>query len=279
MSLRFHHAALSFLLVAGVVACGGDDKSGGGAAPAPKKDGGAAPAPKADGGAAPAPSAGGKYDKAKGTATLKGVVKFKGTAPEQKTYGPLMGPEPKCAAHGSAAPIEKTEVNSDGSLPWVFVYATEGPSVGLGGYEAPAVEVDQKGCVYQPHVFGAMTGQKVVFMNTDTFSHNVHVKGKKQEWNKSQNAGQKDEYTAQKEFGVKVICDVHSWMNSWMHVVDHTFFATSARGSGAYEIKGLYPGKHKFKAWHENWAKDKPVEFEVELKDGENVKDIEIAIQ
>jgi plastocyanin len=188
-----------------------------------------------------------------------------------------MDTEPKCAEHGKGAVIEKTEVNADGTLPWVFVYAVDGPAIGQSGYEIPMVEVDQKGCVYQPHVFGAVAGQDVIFLNTDGFSHNVHVKGKKQEWNKSQNAGQKDLYKAQKEFGVKVICDVHSWMNSWMHVLEHPFFAVSARGNGAFEIKGLYPGKYKFRAWHENWAKDKQVEFEIELKDGENSKEIEIS--
>ena len=265
MSPRIQHLSLALVLGA-AVACGGGEK----------KDGGGAAKP-ADGGAKPAAAAaagGGKYEAAKGTATLKGVVKFKGAAPAPVMY--KMDTEPKCAAHGQSV-MEKTEVNADGSLPWTFVYAVEGPSVGLSGYTAPSVEVDQKGCTYAPHVFGAVTGSEVVFLNGDAFAHNVHIKGKKQEWNKSQNAGQKDTYKPQREFGVKVICDVHSWMNSWMHVMDHSFFATSARGNGAFEIKGLYPGKHKFRAWHENWAKDKQVEFEVELKDGENVHDLEIS--
>lgn len=271
MSLRIQHLALALVLGAAVACGGGDDKTPAGGAPA---GGGAkAPAPAPAGGGAAA-AAGGKYDKAKGTATLKGVVKFKGAIPAPVNY--KMDTEPKCAQHGTTAVIEKTEVNADGTLPWVFVYAVEGPSVGQSGYDVPTVEVDQKGCVYQPHVFGAMTKQNVVFLNTDAFSHNVHVKGKKQEWNKSQNAGQKDTYNPDKEFGVKIICDVHSWMNSWMHVMDHPFFAVSTRTGGTFEIKGLYPGKHKFRAWHENWAKEKQVEFEIELKDGENSKEIEI---
>jgi len=270
MSHRFQTLSLALILVA-AVACSDEKKpaapAGGGAAKpaAAPKDGAAAPAPAA---------AGGKYDAAKGTATLKGMVKFKGTAPAIAKY--KMDATPECAAHGEST-VEKTEVNADGSLPHVFVWAVEGPAVGIGGYTAAPVEVDQVGCVYLPHVFGVTTGAKVTFKNGDKFSHNVHVKGKKQEWNKSQSAGQSDVYTPEREFGVKVICDVHSWMSSYMHVVDHTFFATSARGNGAFEIKGLYPGKYKFKAWHENWAKDKPVEFEVEVKDGENAKDIEIS--
>jgi plastocyanin len=204
-------------------------------------------------------------------------VKFKGTAPEQTKH--KMDATPDCAAHGGAV-VEKIQVNADGSLPHVFVYAVEGPSVGLGEYAKADVEMDQVGCTYVPHVMGLVAGAKVNFKNGDKLSHNVHVKGKKNpDWNKSQSAGQVDAYTPVKEFGIKVICDVHSWMSSYIHVMDHPFFATSAVGSGAYEIKGLYPGKHKFKAWHENWAKDKQLEFEVEIKDGENPKDLEIEIK
>jgi len=268
MKLGIQSLALGLALVTAVACGGGEDKKpaagGGEQKPAAGK---AEDAPKA------APS-GAAYDAAKGTATLKGVVKFKGTAPAIVKYN--MDSTPACKAHGDAT-VEKTEVNPDGSLPHVFVYVVEGPAAGLSGYPTAAVEVDQKGCVYLPHVFGAVDGATVTFKNTDDMSHNVHIKGKKHDWNKSQSAGGADPYKASpKEFGVKIICDVHSWMSSYMHVMTHPFFATSARGNGAYEIKGLYPGKYKLKAWHENWAKDKQVEFEVEIKDGENSKDIEI---
>lgn len=262
--------SLAVLLALTALAACGDGKQSG-TAPA----GGANKPAAAPGGGAPAaaPSAGGAYDKAKGTATLKGVVKYVGTIPKQGVVN--KSSEPKC--HGES-PVEKTEVNPGSTLPHAFVYLTAGPSSGLSGYTAPAVEVDQNGCVYEPHVFGAMVNQEVAFKNGDQMSHNVHVKGKRvTEFNKSQSAGQVDRWKPDaKEFGVKIICDIHSWMSSYMHVVDHPFFATSARGTGAFEIKGLYPGKHTFKLWHENWAKDSAVTFEIELKDGENVHDIEV---
>lgn len=267
MSFRNQFLALG-LAAATLAACGGgDDKpkapGGGGDKPAATKP---SDAPKA--------AAGGAYDAAKGTASIKGVVKFKGVAPPITKYN--MDSTPGCKAHGDAT-IEKTEVNADGSLPHVFVYVVEGPAAGLSGYATAALSVDQKGCVYQPHVFGVVDGSTVTFKNSDDMSHNVHIKGKKHDWNKSQSAGGADPYKATpKEFGVKIICDVHSWMSSWMHIMAHPFFAVSARGNGAFEIKGLYPGKYKLKAWHENWAKDKQIEFEVEVKDGENSKDLEI---
>ena len=262
--MKLHYLALTLVLVAAVACGGGDDKK-------PAKGAGKAPAAAKSGDATPA--AGGTYEAAKGTATLKGVVKFVGTAPAIQKYN--MDSTPACKAHGDSV-IEKTEVNPNGSLPHVFIYAVDGPALGMGGYAEDEVEVDQQGCVYVPHVVGVVAGAKVKFKNGDDMSHNVHVKGKKNDWNKSQSAKQSDLYEPKKEFGVKVICDVHSWMTSYMHVMDNPFFAVSARETGAFEIKGLYPGKYKFRAWHENWAKDKQVEFEVEVKDGENTQDVEI---
>lgn len=263
--------ALATLAAALVLTGCGDDKKnppagGGGPAPAPGKSG--------DGGGGA--GAGGAYEAAKGTATLKGVIKFKGARPAPAFAD--VGSEAGCKAHGDVV-VEVREVNEDGSLPHAFVYASEGPSVGMKGYADPKIVMDQKGCAYIPHVLGALAGSEVTFRNSDKFNHNVHIKAKRNdEWNKVQSAGGEDKRAFQKEMGVRVACDVHTFMGSWMHVLEHPFFSTSARGNGAYEIKGLYPGKHKFKVWHETWAKDKAVlEFEIELKAGENTHDVEVA--
>ena len=45
-------------------------------------------------------------------------------------------------------------------------------------------------------------------------------------------------------------CDVHNWMNAWVGVLDHPFYAVSGPG-GAFEIRGVPPGTYTIEAWHE----------------------------
>jgi hypothetical protein len=63
--------------------------------------------------------------------------------------------------------------------------------------------------------------------------------------------GQKDVkmFTAP-EVMVPVKCDLHSWMNAYIGVVEHPFFAVTADG-GRFELKGLPPGTYTIEAWHE----------------------------
>ena len=49
---------------------------------------------------------------------------------------------------------------------------------------------------------------------------------------------------------VKVKCDIHGWMNSWIVVVDHPYHAiTDAEGN--FVIENVPPGTYTLEAWHE----------------------------
>src|SRR4030095_16369004 len=45
-------------------------------------------------------------------------------------------------------------------------------------------------------------------------------------------------------------CDVHKWMNAFVGVLDHPFYAVTT-GNGHFELKGLPPGTYTVEAWHE----------------------------
>ena len=49
---------------------------------------------------------------------------------------------------------------------------------------------------------------------------------------------------------VRVKCDVHPWMASYVGVLEHPFYAVTG-ADGSYSISGLSAGTYTLEAWHE----------------------------
>jgi plastocyanin len=260
-------SALLFAALLALAAGCGDDKK--------KKDGDSVSTQPAAGGDAKAPAGGGgSYDAAKSTASVKFSVKWAGAAPAQKEV-PIT--EAVCKDHKAMDP--RYEVGAGGGLPHSFVWAATGPHKGMTGYPAAgAFTLDQKGCMYVPHVFGVRAGQTFTVKNSDGTKHNVHAKpGKNKEINQSQDKDQKNEFVfAQQEKAIPFNCDVHPWMSATAFVLEHPFYGTTG-ADGMVEIKGLPAGDYTFRVWHEQFSGEKPYEQEVKvtLKDGES-KDVPV---
>lgn len=190
-------------------------------------------------------------------ATIKGIVKFEGTAPKPRLI--RMKQDRNCEAIHKGKPIVSEEfvVNKNGTLKWVLVYVKAKLDGKFGPSEPPkeAVVLDQQGCVYRPRVFGVMVGQPVEIRNSDPTFHNVHFISKN---NGSFNIGQPRK-------GLKSLrvfknpelpgtayfkCDVHPWMRAWVGIFDHPFFAVTG-DDGAFTISGLPYGTYEVEAWHE----------------------------
>jgi hypothetical protein len=45
-------------------------------------------------------------------------------------------------------------------------------------------------------------------------------------------------------------CDVHGWMNAYVGVLTHPYYAVTDAG-GTFTLKGLPPGTYTIEAWHE----------------------------
>ena len=142
---------------------------------------------------------------------------------------------------------------SNGGLENVFVYVKDG----LGDLKFPVpttpVVLNQQGCTYLPRVFGIQAGQPLEILNSDETLHNIHaLPANNREFNRGQalkGLTHTHVFTTA-EVMVPFKCDVHNWMNTWVGVLDHPFYAVSGSG-GAFEIQGLPPGTYIIEAWHE----------------------------
>lgn len=203
--------------------------------------------------AAPASAGGGQAVDAATAGELKGTVVIEGTPPANPAIRMIADPACLREAPGEQL-MESYVVGPDGkALANVFVYVKEG----LEKYSFPAptepVTFDQKGCRYRPHVFGVRVGQPVNIVNSDPTLHNVHSMGQaNREFNRGQPIqGQSDAHTfTAREVMVPFKCDVHGWMNAYVGVLDHPFFAVTGP-EGAFDFKSLPPGTYTIEAWHE----------------------------
>jgi carboxypeptidase family protein len=182
---------------------------------------------------------------------VSGTVKFDGTPPAAKRID--MGQDANCSATAGEKMTEEYVVN-DGKLENVFVYVKGGP-VDSHSFDSPseAVQLDQLGCRYHPHVFGLMTQQTLRITNSDKTTHNIHPSPKvNPEWNEvqSQGAPPKDKTFNRSEVLIPVKCNQHPWMKAYIGVLAHPFYATTDK-DGKYTVKGLPPGDYTLVAWHE----------------------------
>src|SRR3989442_6391359 len=146
--------------------------------------------------------------------------------------------------------------NGTGTLGNVFGWVNSGLPDKQWPVPCTAVRLDQKGCMYEPHVFGVMANQDIEIANDDPTNHNIHPLPKdNKEWNESQppKGDSKKKSFARQEVMIPVKCNVHPWMRAYIGVVGHPFFAVTG-DDGTFTIKGLPPGTYTIEAWHEKYG-------------------------
>jgi plastocyanin len=181
---------------------------------------------------------------------VKGVINYSGPDPDTPI---AMNADPTCASlHSTPVDTGKYLVNG-GKLENVFVYV----KTGLEGKNFPTPTekkvLDQQGCQYHPHVFGIQVGQPLSIKNSDATLHNIHGMPKSNaEFNQGQPIQNMEfDHTFDKaEVMVPFKCDVHPWMNAYVGVLPHPYYAVSG-ADGTFSIDKLPPGTYTLEAWHE----------------------------
>jgi hypothetical protein len=189
-----------------------------------------------------------------GGAALKGNVRVEGNVPKPKPIS--MAADPSCARqHSSPAVTQEVIAGAKGELQNVIVFVADG--VGDRSFDPPTgpAVIDQKGCMYQPHVLAMRANQPLDVVNNDPTSHNIHpMPANNREWNKAEPPGTKlEEAFPREEIAIPVKCNIHPWMHSYVAVFKHPYFAVTSQ-DGTFDLSNLPPGTYTIKAWHEKFG-------------------------
>jgi hypothetical protein len=198
--------------------------------------------------------------------TIQGKVSFSGTPPSPKKIIPTKDKE----VCGGIRERELIVLGPDKAVQGAFVYL-KSVEKGKAWDKAEKVPViDNKKCEFEPHVQIIKAGE-VAIHNSDPVLHNTHgFFGKRTVFNVAlPTQGQ----TVKKEVKgtglMRVECDAHGWMLSWVYVADNPYYALTGK-DGAFAIKDVPPGKYTLVVWQAHTgAVERPID--VKAKEGASV--------
>ena len=203
--------------------------------------------------------------------SISGTVSFDGKGPKKKKL--KMDADPVCGkSHQTPVYRQDFVMDDNNNLANVIVYLENIDY--KGSVTKTQAILDQKGCVYTPHVMGVMKGQEILIKNSDATLHNIHGLPKvNTEFNFAMPKVLKEKKMTlvKSEEAFKVKCDVHPWMSAYVQVFDHPYFAVTSK-DGSYKIDNIPAGKYEVVAWQEKF-KDKTVSHQVTVSEGNSKQD------
>jgi plastocyanin len=192
--------------------------------------------------------------------SIKGKVKLEGKAPKLPSQNITKFKE-VC----QNVPNETLVLGPGQGIRYAVV-TLEGIAKGQAVEREVVHELDNIKCRFLPHVVAASVGQFLLFKNSDPILHTAHAffpNGQPQ-FNVGLYPGRASRKPLLNAGIVKILCEVHPWMNAYVVVTDHPYHAVSDM-YGDYEIRDVPPGVYKLKVWHESLGVQ---ETKVEVKAG-----------
>jgi len=164
----------------------------------------------------------------------------------------------ECKHHPEVEHLSESILVTDGKVANAYVYIKSGYDPdSLPPAPPESVTLDQRGCIYTPHVLGLRTNQKLLVANSDPTNHNVNVLARRNKGgNKNMGRGQAPvEYVFPRpEVGIRFKCDIHPWMGARVHVAEHPWFAITGE-DGTFRIPDVPPGDYTIEVVHEQLGK------------------------
>jgi plastocyanin len=178
---------------------------------------------------------------------IKGKVVLAGAVPPSKKVDITID-QYVC---GNAKEAEELIVSPQKELKNAVVWLDNPPPGGTWPDQAKKVEMDQTKCVFLPHVLIVPAGGTVDFLNSDRLLHNIHTTPKvNPAINRTQPKDRTIPFTFEKPEIVRINCDLHSWMQAWVVVAAHPYYAITG-ADGQFSFDNLPPGQYKLQIWHE----------------------------
>jgi plastocyanin len=196
--------------------------------------------------------------------TIRGKVTYGGQVPT-RTILPTQDQE----VCGEMRQEPEVRVGADGGVQDAVVHLAEVEQGKAWSAEAEEPVLDNKECLFQPHVQAIPAGTLGVH-NSDPVLHNTHgFYGRRTAFNIAlPTQGQTIDVELERTGEVRIECDAHGWMRGWVYVVDNPYYAVTGE-DGTFEITDVPPGEYTLIA---NQAYTGPVEVTITVTGGETAE-------
>ncbi|MBI5327049.1 MAG: hypothetical protein HZB80_01985 [Deltaproteobacteria bacterium] len=154
---------------------------------------------------------------------------------------------------GDEKASEALVVGKDGAVRFAVGYL-ENIEKGKKIERQKQTDLDQKKCLFAPHVITVVKGTELAIINSDPVLHNINIEVEGiQRLNKGQPKQNQVVVGKLRHVGQgNITCDSHTHMRGYVHIFEHPYKAVSD-DTGSFVIDNIPPGKYTLKVWHESW--------------------------
>lgn len=235
----------ALLLSSFVLAACSADRKANAAQPAEEKEGSVPPRPAV----VSAPAQAYRAVQVVGGVRLTGTIDFDGVIPRDSTIT-LSADQPGCGPTITRRSVDNAGTRIAGAVVWVNDIRSGKPLPIQRRFE-----LVNEDCQLSPQLQAVFTSGTLNVASEDVAMHRNRIinvgTGETEGIAPFNDNGEVVPFDRllDKPAQLEVICDLHPWSKAHIVVLDHPYFATSAKG-GSFTIEDIPPGTYKVKAWH-----------------------------
>jgi len=179
---------------------------------------------------------------------IKGTVRLAGAVPESKKLRVTID-EYVC---GKDKEAEEIVLSLEKGIRNAVVSLQNPPAGAKWNAPLPPAQIDQKQCMFVPRVVVVPAGGTVEFLNSDRLLHNLKSFSKANSpFNKAHPKARTISIVFKEPEIIRIECDLHSWMRTWVVVAGHPFHAVT-NDKGEFTLDNVPPGKYTLQIWQES---------------------------